>query len=118
MEEMRRQGRVGRYVDESDIFWRISFWPAWARGILMQAHSSNRDRFALFFFLVANGMDPLVAGSWVLMTDAVGGIIKSWGYDNQAKRQIAQMVRETRNGTIFKGTKRYYNMVTGKAEKA
>lgn len=115
----RRQARIHFYVNSSDAFYPTQEWPRWAQEQLYKQHKSNPERFNLFFFLTANGLEPHIAGTWVLMTDikrhyyhnrpAVSEPI-SYGYDSAARKDIKELIKKSYNGTLYKKNKRVYNM--------
>jgi len=104
-----RELRIMTYLTQQDLFYKMSEWPRYLIDIAIQRHKSNRDRFTLFFFLVANGLDPDTATSWTLLLDvrpdAHGRpvLIESPAYDAAALRQMEQLKRQHNEGTLYTG---------------
>jgi len=78
----------------------------------------NRDRFTLFFFLAANGLDGETAGLWTLLIDVrpdeSGALRPIVGqYDQTAHRHIKQMQRQLEEGTLFRGDKPMMDLAKG-----
>jgi len=112
-----RQARVWNFLNSGDDFYPIREWPAYLRQNVMSPHRRNRERYTLFFFLVANGLDPTTAGLWTLLSDVSHGHILTEGYDAQAERQVAQMMVQHDDGSLYRERKYMYNMSSGKVEK-
>jgi len=106
-----REARVWNFLNRELDWFPLRSWPVWLVRLAMKEHKSNRDRFSLFFFWTANGMDPERAAAHLLMTDVQGGrYTQTYGYDQQAFRQVQQMVTQVYDGTLFPNGKRYWNM--------
>lgn len=114
--ERGRRARKWNYLMKQDEFYKPTVWPQWAQKAVLARHLNGKDRFGLFFFLAANGLEPQVAADWVYMTDVEtkGGRTKFYdlGYDDGAMRQKIQMVRDARSGRMFKGNKSYLDLET------
>lgn len=115
--ERRRQARLRNYFNSAkwrDLFWPLREWPVWVQDCALQEHKGNRDRFTLFYFFAANGLDPWQARHAVLASDArptAFGIEPQDGdYDLHARRQMLQMIKQVEDGSLFKSNKRYFDM--------
>lgn len=86
--------------------------------MILLPHKNNRQRYTLFFFLVGNGMEPVLASQWALLIDVrpVAGrpVMVLGQYDDEAQRQMAQMRREVREEKFFKGAKAMMDMTLGR----
>jgi len=97
------------YLTQQDLFYKMSEWPRYLVDIALLPHKNNRERFTLFFFLAANGLDPETAALWTLLIDvrpdAQGRpkLIESQGYDAAALRQMEQLKQQHELGTLYKG---------------
>jgi len=119
-----REARVWNYLNGDTPFWEIRVWPQYLQALALKEHKVNRERFTLYFFLTANGLDPKLARDWVLMTDYVRRTdtanremkIISQGYDRAAGLHIEQLYIQAGTGTLFQGRKRMYNMFTREIE--
>jgi len=111
-----RMARVWNYLNTGEDFYPIRDWPAYLRASIMSSHRMNRQRFNLFFFLVANGLEPEVAGQWTLLYDVKDGVPLSMGYDYEAKRQVQQMIKQHNDGSLYRERKHIYSMASGKVE--
>jgi len=106
-----RETRVWNYLNRQLDWYRLSAWPVWIAKLALKEHKTNRDRYSLFFFWTVNGMNPDQAGALLLVTDVEQGrYTQTYGYDPAAMRQVAQMVRQCLDGTLFPNGKRYWNM--------
>jgi len=119
--EARRQARLRNHFNGQawrDLFWPLREWPNWAQELALKEHKGNRDRFSLFYFFVANGMDPWQARHAVLAFDArptaFGIELIDGDYDVHARRQIMQMIKQAEDGSLFKTNKRYFDMTLGR----
>lgn len=99
------------FFAHQDEFWKVHEWPRWARQTIVR-HKGNNDRFQLYLWLVANGLRPAVAERWVRAEDARDGRLV---LDNRDKaiRHVEQMSRQLREGRLFRGNKRVFDMVKG-----
>jgi len=113
-----RETRLIEYLHSTqDVFFRYGNWPAYLQEMILLPHKNNRQRYTLFFFLVGNGLEPLLASQWALLIDVrpVAGrpVMVLGTYDAEAMRQMEQMRREVRNETFFKGQKAMMDMSLG-----
>lgn len=114
-----RETRLIQYLHSTqDVFFPYGTWPGYLRDMILLPHKDNRQRFTLFFFLVANGLNPHVACLWALLIDVrpVAGEPRLilGQYDEEAQRQMRQMKRDVRNEKFFKGTKPMMDMTLGR----
>lgn len=109
-----REIRVVEYLQQQDEFYKWVRWPEYLRSMSLLDHKSNRDRFTLFFFLTANGLNPDTAEQWVTMSDVVGATIIAGHYDASAWRQMAQLKNQSLDGSLFGKKKRMMNMELGR----
>jgi hypothetical protein len=107
--------------DTANVFWRVELWPDWARENALSPHLRRGDRYSLFWWLTANGLEPTIAREWVLATDArFEPRTRRWrlltgGYDNNALRQMAELVREAESGRLhLSRPRRYFDMTAGR----
>lgn len=111
-----REARLWNYLNrQDDIFWPIRLWPIWVQRIALKDHKGNRDRFAMFFFLVSNGLDPKRAVFWIKGHDVGSkgdnkGFLLSGDYDTHEYRHFLQMEKQVTDGTLFKGRKLVFDM--------
>lgn len=119
-QDIAEEGRVLRIAEFlnsnewKDLFWPISVWPAWVRAITFKQHKRNRERYALFFFLVVNGLHPQSASQIVLMSDVQGNIIMMNDLRPKVTRHLEQMERQVAERTFFSSGKRYYDLALGR----
>lgn len=112
-----RGGRVYRYLATQDCFWPIHDWPNFVQDIAVKARKNNRERFTMFFFLVANGIEHHTAARWVLMSDIVNGAIvsdpipKHHLHMDQLKTQAAKPPHTP--GSLWQGNKKVMDMAKG-----
>jgi len=114
-----RETRLIEYLHSTqDVFFRYGDWPRYLQEMILTPHKNNRQRYTLFFFLVGNGLDPILASRWTFIIDvrtAAGRPHMILGqYDDEAQRQMEQMRREVRNETFFKGAKAMMDMTLGR----
>lgn len=114
-----RETRLIEYLHSTqDVFYRYGDWPRYLQEMILLPHKNNRQRYTLFFFLVGNGMEPVLAGQWALIIDVrpVAGrpVMVLGQYDDEAQRQMAQMKREVREEKFFKGQKAMMDMTLGR----
>lgn len=101
-------------------YWGIHLWPAWVRQQFLKRDKNNKERHALYFHFVANGMPPDDAADMTLIGDMVelptGWVYtQSSYYDRAAIRQVRiQFAQMLKNNTFFKGTRRTYDINLGK----
>jgi len=115
----QREARVWNFLNAQDDFFPIRSWPAWLQDIALSEHRNNRDRYNYFFFLVANGLQPTLAGEWTLMNNVEktghGGMVAvSQGYNDHARRQVTQMIQQLGAGCFFTGKKKMMDLASGK----
>jgi len=111
----QREARVWNFLNAGRDFFPIRSWPTWLQDLALSEHKNNRDRFNYFFFLVSNGMNPVLAGQWTLQTDAHNGMaLSGTGYNDHAHRQIQQMIQQIGAGTFFTGKKKMIDLASGK----
>lgn len=114
----KREARLWNFFNRQDwVFWPIWKWPSWIQRIAVKEYKKNRDRFSMFFFLVANGLEPNRAVFWVTAKDVKGpydneqkGFVITGDYTAKATRQFYQMRRQLKDGSLFKGNKLYFNL--------
>ena len=103
-----------------DVFWPLRTWPQWAIDSFLSGHLNNRERYNLFFFLAANGMEPELAGKMTSATDATRtaentAVLLSSGYDNAAVHQmLVQLPQQASSGELFRGDKLMMDMTLGR----
>ena len=51
-----------------DVFFSLSQWPSWARRTFWEKPLSDEDSFKMMLFLIGNGLDPRMAGEWVMLS--------------------------------------------------
>lgn len=112
-----REARLWNYLAKGDEFFSIREWPTYLQELMLLEHKNNRERFTLFFFLTGNGLNPTTASDWIQSSDAraqrghltlVAGV-----YDPSALRQLAQLIEQARNGSLFTGQKKIMDMAKG-----
>jgi len=109
-----REARLWNYFAKGDEFFTIREWPAYLQEMMLLDHKNNRERFSLFFFLTGNGLNPTLAADWIQSRDVRGGQHLVTGvYDPQAIRHFAQLIEQSRTGTLFKGDKKMMDMTMG-----
>lgn len=126
--------RLWNSLNSGERFHPIRQWPEWAQKAQLSAAAggtgrhggllANKDRFGLFHFLAANGLDPGVASEHVLAGDARsiarGGLKLGWqllkhsGYADKAERHVAQMIQQATSGDMFRLPKKYMSMHLGR----
>lgn len=52
----------------NDAFYSLSKGPSWARRTFWEKPLSDEDSFKMMLFLVGNGLDPCIAGKWVMFS--------------------------------------------------
>lgn len=117
-----RQGRLWNFLNKGIDFYPIRYWPKWAIENLLAkgTEKHNEGRFGLFFFLVANGLSPELAGLYVLAEDVVvreDGVphIVLTGHQ-KAHVHVAGMKRQAWENKLFLGRKQVLNMETQEIE--
>lgn len=114
--EGRRVARVSNYLNKQDVFFKLRTWPAWLQAIALQQHRNRRDRFALFYFLRMNGLDPAIAASWCLMIDYVRGAPEQGNYDRNAlSDQDALYAMDDRELVRRSRNKAFMDMTVGRS---
>lgn len=112
-----REARLWNYFAKGDEFYSIREWPKYLAEMMLLEHKNNRERFTLFFFLTGNGLNPTTAADWIQLADVqlmMRGLIPvSSVYDPAAIRQFAQLIEQSRTGTLFKGDKKIMDMAKG-----
>jgi len=109
-----RQARIWNFLNSGEDFFPIRDWPDYLQTLQLKQHRVNRERFTLFFFLAANGLDPEVAAQWTLLNDVIHGRLITRGYDYQAHRQVQQLITQHTSGSLYSGRKRIYDMNAGR----
>lgn len=115
-----RETRLIEYLHTQDVFFRFGDWPRYIRDIMLKPHKNNRERYTLFFFFVANGLEPATAAEWTLLIDyrrpAGGGAPREirGGYDLSAQQHMIQMIRQVEQETFFRGNKAMMDMTLGR----
>lgn len=108
-----REARMWNYFNKQDLFWPIRLWPLWAQQDMMLFHKKYTQRYKLHRFLVFNGMNPMVAASWIYISDISGtGVPLAGIYDNSAVAQINGQIQQAKDGTLWKRSHRIFDMIT------
>lgn len=95
--------RVFDYFDSGEDFYKIRDWPRYVREMALQRHKNYRDRYRLFLFFVANGLDPHTAYEWVCVRDYVNGKPIYEVYDASANQQMNAAIKAAQDGTLLVG---------------
>jgi len=115
--DRRRKARIWKYLNlTQDDFYRIHEWPKWARDTALD-RKSNNDRFQLFYFLVGNGLSPMVAGRWVRILDVDPAGIEVLDEREKALRHVDQMKMAVSDRRFLTGQKMVFNMHTRRPER-
>lgn len=113
----RRSARLSLYFKKQDLFFPYRKWPSWAREYILLEHKPNRVRFNLFFFLVGNGLHPETAASWIIKKDFIAGVPVDGEYNRNALTQLfIQLPKQVKDGTLFRGKKKMFDMAMGRVE--
>lgn len=114
-----RQARLWRYFNEvQDLFWAIRHWPNYIRDMAMKEHKSNRERYRLYIFFSANGLDPQSTMEWIWMKDYnhhTSTPIHE-NYDRSAIDQITSLEKKAGEGTLLNNVA-YFDMILGRVVK-
>jgi len=79
----------------------------------LKAHKTYRERYRLFLFFVANGVQPKIAYYWVCMRDFANGEPVYEAYDASANAQFNHMIHAVEDHTFFYG-KSWFDMHLGR----
>ena len=109
----QREGRLWFFFNSGEDFYPIRLWPAYLRCMALKAHKTYRERYRLFLFFVANGVEPKLAYYWVCMRDYVNGEPVYEAYDASANAQFNHMIHAVQNHTFFLG-KSWFDMHLGR----
>lgn len=85
-------GDWGEFYDRLDEFYPIRQWPRYYRQLVYGRHMNNPERFALFMFLVWNGLRPELT----LFFYIAGG-----PWDADVPRQLAWLINNAYSGYLF-----------------
>lgn len=110
-----RQHLLWNYFQNQDNISSIVNWPPWAQEQILRQHKTNPQRFALFKFLVWNGLHPILATEWI-RAETVRKYQGKWDlvmgeYDLNATRDFAMMIFKFQNGELFGKGARIYDLV-------
>ena len=97
------------FNDIQDDLQPLREWPQWLQEIQLNPNRRNRDRFSLFHFLWANGLNPYIAAIWCSATDITqdgNEIVQS--RRDKVLRHVRQMIEQAENGTLLAQPKAYY----------
>jgi len=108
-----RSARLWNFFNSGEDFYKIALWPKYLREMALKAHKPYRERYRLFLFFVANGLDPKQAYYFICMRDFVDGEPVYEAYDASANAQMNAQIQATVNGTIFNG-RSWYDMHLGR----
>lgn len=89
----RYGGDWGAAVDWMDIAPPVESWPEPMRRLLNTPGKSNVQRFTLFLFLWANGVEPMNAARIVMLNNPITG---------KEVRHMAQLIRDAYSGLLSK----------------
>jgi hypothetical protein len=109
----QRSARVWNFFNSGEDFWRISAWPAYVREMCLKPHKAYRERYRLFLFFVANGVEPVLAYYWVCIRDIDYGRPVYESYDASANAQMNAMIADARSGKIYSKAK-WFDMHLGR----
>lgn len=112
-EEELRFMRVWDFFDTGEDFYKIRSWPRYLREMALRAHKNYRERYRLFLFFVANGVEPRVAYEWVSLRDVVNGRPVYEAYDASANAQMASAIKDADEGRLLLN-RSWYDMRLGR----
>lgn len=84
------------WASVQDIVGPFSKWPMWLLDSFVKEHKNFDERFALFKFLWANGMDPREIPRAIMVNER--GLS---GYDSNARAQLDWCVNKALNSDYF-----------------
>jgi len=113
MDEELRFMRVWDYFDSGDEFYKIRSWPRYLREMALKVHKSYRERYRLFLFFVANGLDPRTSYEWVCVKDHVNGVCVYEAYDAAANAQMAAAMKDAEEGRLL-NNRSWFDMRLGR----
>jgi len=103
---MPLSSRFLEVLEDGDLFFPLSKWPAVAKEKMLKTHKDNNDRYYLMRFLCYNGLKPEIASNWVL---------REGQYDDNALRDQQAMIQKAR-GQEFYAKGRIFNMRYGRTD--
>jgi len=120
----QREARLWNYFNtKQDWFFPIREWPTWVQRIALKEYKGNRDRFAMYFFLVSNGLEPKKAIFWISSKDVnpkplimngeqiyPAGWLERGDYDAKGHRHFAQLRKQAETDSLFDGKKLVFDM--------
>ena len=118
--ERMRRARMRNFFMRQDIFFTFNEWPEWVQDLILEGHHKRRARYSLFFFLVANGLNPEIAIEWIKAIDYHNGRLVSGAYTQKHEKHFHEMLGQTDPNSpsyMFKGEKPIKNLYTGRVEK-
>lgn len=118
-----REARLWNYGNSEefkDFFWPVRQWPMWAQQLFLKYHLRYQERYSLFFFLAANGLNPLMIPKVVLGNDVATfkgrPQFVATDYSDKSRRHVTyDMPKQLKEGRLFKGEKKVFDMVLGRA---
>lgn len=103
---------------EQDVFYPINKWPAWARELMIGTpHRKGNERYNLWVFFVLNGLNPDIAGHWVLSNSVSrdGKRLIHGDYDRKAREQVfKQLPKQLREKHLGARDKEVFDMELGR----
>lgn len=111
--EARRLARVRNWFNSGEDFFKLREWPDYLQQMALKKHKSYRERYRLFLFFVANGLNPSQALNWVSLKDVVNGDLVFETYDAAAWAQMQAAYNDARSGKIYVG-RNWFDMTLGR----
>lgn len=109
----QRSARLWNFFNSGEDFFKIVEWPTYLRAMALKAHKNYRERYRLYLFFVANGLDPVLAYYWVNARDYAEGGLKFEPYDASANSQMNAQIKATHEGRIFRRAN-WFDMTLGR----
>lgn len=107
------QERWWNFLNDGDVFWRISKWPPWMQEHMMRrGHLNTRERYRAMLFFCHNGLNPNIAYEWVTHKDVdpAGHLIRRTDYDDNAIRELRRHVERAKTGDLFNANSYIWDM--------
>jgi len=119
--ERMRRARLRNYFNKQDFFFPIHTWPTYLQDLMLEEIHRRRDRFTLFFFLVANGLEPHIAVEWISARDYYNGELVAHPRYSEYKRnkhfnEMIAQCDDTSPNYMFKKQKKMINLSSGRVE--
>lgn len=110
------QHRIWERLRDSSTWYAVNTWPAWAQRNITLPHKSDSQAYNLFVFLVANGLSPSIAGSWLVTSDVKDGKPVTGRYSIKELGDIDRLKTRWSAQTLVAPGKRVFDLITGRPE--